>query len=369
MRRSSRSVWVSALWLCSWLAAPPTRAAVPGPWHRPALPLGQTVSQLGPQAVSLARPIERHAVAGPRLSHTNASRWLARLFQRRRGLPDTGDAPRPVTSVLRDRQRARLARPPKELRRPQGIDFSGGATWLSSPVPEEHDWRFGATSFRKILYFELGSLGARLPAPILSPIIAAFIRQLVKLDLSPLELYKVLLGELDVEEVVRSHKGRAGARQAVEGSRVGRVLHEIKELVLVVDSEAEDLVRRADTDGDSALTVRELFQILGAESALESISPRMSEFVLLRSNSGDGSRFRDSTGETVRIFVMAPFLLGLERFFRVWRKMIREVEDGLDAQQAKVFFLLSNFSTFQLFQLFSNFYNFLHFFYNSSHCF
>jgi len=191
MRRSSRSVWVSALWLCSWLAAPPTRAAVPGPWHRPALPLGQTVSQLGPQAVSLARPIERHAVAGPRLSHTNASRWLARLFQRRRGLPDTGDAPRPVTSVLRDRQRARLARPPKELRRPQGIDFSGGATWLSSPVPEEHDWRFGATSFRKILYFELGSLGARLPAPILSPIIAAFIRQLVKLDLSPLELYKV----------------------------------------------------------------------------------------------------------------------------------------------------------------------------------
>ncbi|KAG8471056.1 hypothetical protein KFE25_009477 [Diacronema lutheri] len=208
----------------------------------------------------------------------------------------------------------RPSKPPSSTQRPGGLDFSAGALWLSSPVEEEHSWAFGKSSFRAIVYHELGSLGARLPAPVLSPIIAAFIRELVRLDLSPLELYKVLLGELDVEAVVRLREGRVD----VGNSRVGRILHDMKEVVLVVDREAEDLLLRADEDGDRALTLRELARMLGAERALDSAFGSLGDIVILRLSSDDVS-----FGETLRSFVMTPFLLGLERAIRAARRAIR----------------------------------------------
>lgn len=197
--------------------------------------------------------------------------------------------------------------PPAEVRRPAGFDLSGGAVWISSPKEEEHSWSYGKTSTRAIAYHALGSLGARLPAPILSPIIAAFIRELVRLELSPLELYKVLLGELDVEEVVQMRKG--GSADVRGGGQVGRILQNMKEAVLIVDQEAEDLVLRADADGDSELTLRELARMLGVERAFDSVLSSMGGFVVLRSSEGGDV----GPGETLRTFVMTPFLIGLER--------------------------------------------------------
>lgn len=219
---------------------------------------------------------------------------------------------------VRARRPAPQRAPPAVLRRPAGFDLSGGAVWISSPVEEEHLFSFGKTSSRAIAYHALGSLGARLPAPILSPIIAAFIRELVQLQLSPLELYKVLLGELDVEEVVRI---RQGGKTNVQNSQVGRILHDMKEAVLVVDREAEDLLRRADADGDSALTVRELAFMLGAERLFgtELVLGSLGDFVILRSSSSTNV----SPGETLRSFVMTPFLLGLERAITIAKRAMR----------------------------------------------
>jgi hypothetical protein len=193
------------------------------------------------------------------------------------------------------------------------LDLSAGAGWISSPIADEHTWRDGKTSFRQILYHELGSIGARLPAPILSPIIAAFIRELVRLELSPLELYRVLLGELDVEEVMRL---REGGDDAIERSTVGRVLHDMKELVLVVDRQATSLVDRADRNGDNALTVRELAQILGVEKLIDSALGSLGELVVMRS--GDVG-----LGETLRALLVAPVVVGLERVFAAIRRGLR----------------------------------------------
>lgn len=203
--------------------------------------------------------------------------------------------------------------------RPGGIDLSAGAGWISSPVAKEHTWRDGKISFRQILYYELGSIGARLPAPILSPIIAAFIRELVRLELSPLELYRVLLGELDVEEVMRV---RESGDAAIASSTVGRVLHDMKELVLVVDRQATSLVDRADTDGDRALTVRELAQILGVEGLIDRALGSLGELVVMRS--GDVG-----LAETLRALLVAPFVVGLERVFAIIRRRLRADTEAL----------------------------------------
>lgn len=180
--------------------------------------------------------------------------------------------------------------------------MSAGLLWLSSPVPHEHEWRFSSTSFRRIVYRSAGTLGARLPEPVLSPIIAAFVRELASRQGSILDICRILLSEVDVEAIVDIRSEQSGQ----DSSQVGRLLQDLKDQLLLLDREVNRLVQRGDLDGDMHLTADELLALLAGDSLR--VPNQLRSTVVLQPAQPNTTALT-----TARTLALASVILALER--------------------------------------------------------